>query len=106
MLIVSVVALGSKVVPGLVMATTGVRWIVDGVYQSGGAQAWQHVGGIIGVVLFAAALYTALALALEDQRKRTVLPTLRRGTAADVLKSDLSLQTEQVAAEAGVRSEL
>jgi hypothetical protein len=51
-------------------------------------------------------VYAAASLELEDERRRTLLPTLRRGAGADALTSDLADQVAQVAAEAGVRKPL
>lgn len=104
--LVSLVCMGSKVVPALVLAGTALRWVVEGLYETGGTETWQDISGVIGVVVCALALYAVFALELEDQFKRTVLPTLRRGAARRVLVADLETDTEQVGAEAGVRSQL
>ena len=104
--LVATVAISGKALPAVVMITTATRWVIDGVYQVGGGHVWQDISGVLGLVVCAAALYSALALELEDQRKRTLLPTGRRGDARSALEPHLRTQTDAVAAEAGVRSQL
>lgn len=104
--LVAVVALSGKALPAVVMLTTAARWLVDGVYQVGGGQVWQDISGVLGLVVCGAAFYTALALELEDQHKRRLLPTGRRGDAQLALEPELQPQTDAVAAEAGVRAQL
>lgn len=104
--LVAIVCFQSKAVAALVLASTASRWILEGIYQTSGTTFWQKASGVLGLVLCALALYTAFAMELEDQKKRTVLPILRRGAAKHALEPELGLQTETVAAEAGVRSQL
>lgn len=96
----------TKLVPALVLAGTGTRLCLTGVSQWTGGSGWRHVAGYAGVVLAALAVYAAASLELEDERRRTLLPTLRRGAGADALTSDLADQVAQIAAEAGVRKPL
>jgi succinate-acetate transporter protein len=97
----------SKLLPALVVALTAVRWTLTGVYKLGaGGVVWQHAAAWTGVALAALALYAMFSLELEDIRRRTVLPTLRRAGGRRALDHDLSEQVEAVAAEAGVRSQL
>jgi uncharacterized protein len=49
---------------------------------------------VVGLALCAIAVYAALAVALEDARRTTVLPTGRRGAGRDVEE------------EAGIRPQL
>lgn len=51
-------------------------------YQWTGAAGWTAAAGWMGLALGLVALYTALALELEDTRARTVLPVGRRGVGA------------------------
>lgn len=44
--------------------------------------------GVIGLVLAAAAVYAALTLAVEDQQRRALLPTWRRGKGAEAVSGD------------------
>jgi hypothetical protein len=67
----------------------------------GGPAAWQDAAGITGLVVLGIAAYCVLAFELEDQQRRTVLPTFRRGRAALAGAGDAAL--EEVACETGVR---
>ncbi|MHB1928320.1 MAG: hypothetical protein ACYCUG_02635 [Acidimicrobiales bacterium] len=51
-------------------------------------------------------LYAALAFEIEEQRRRTVLPTGRRGAGRRAVDSDLAHQVEKVANEGGARRNL
>jgi uncharacterized protein len=83
----------AKLVPATVMALAGLRFLVTGAYELSGSAAWKAAAGWVGLLLGAVALYAGLALALEANAGRTVLPLGRRGPI------DLS-------AEPGVRSQL
>jgi succinate-acetate transporter protein len=97
----------SKLVPALVVSLAGVRFVLTGIYKLGAAGlAWQHAAGWTGVALCGLALYAVLSLEIEDVLHRTVLPTLRRSRGKSALHARLDEQVEQVAAEAGVRSQL
>lgn len=96
----------TKMVPALVLALTGLRYVLTGIYKFGAGTGWEHAAGWTGVVLCAAALYAAVSLEVEDVKHHTVLPTLRRGQGKQVLHPDLGEQVQEVAAEAGVRSQL
>ena len=69
----------SKVLAGLVMALTSVRFYLTGAYELSSGTGWKEAAGIAGLVLAAVALYAGLAFELEDNRRATLLPTLRRG---------------------------
>jgi succinate-acetate transporter protein len=97
----------SKLVPALVVALSGVRFVLTGIFKIGaGGTVWERAAGWTGVALCALALYAVLSLELEDILHRTVLPTLRRQRGKRALQSGLSEQVQDVAAEAGVRSQL
>jgi uncharacterized protein len=83
----------AKLVPATVMALAGLRFLVTGAYELSGSAAWKAAAGWVGLLLGAVALYAGLALALEANAGRTVLPLGRRGPI------DLS-------AEPGVRSQV
>jgi uncharacterized protein len=57
-------------------------------------------------VLCALALYAALAMALEDIRRETSLPVLRRGLGRTSLEGNLDDQLARIEREAGVREQL
>jgi hypothetical protein len=97
----------SKLVPALVVLLAGIRFVLTGIYKIGaGGGTWQHAAGWAGVGLCGLALYAVLSLEIEDVLHRTVLPTLRRRSGKAALQSGLGEQVQEVAAEAGVRSQL
>jgi succinate-acetate transporter protein len=87
-------ATAAKLVPAAVLATAGLRFILTGLYELTASVTWEHVAGVVGVLLCALGLYAALAMTLEDALHRTALPLGRRG------------QARTVEAEAGVRQQL
>jgi hypothetical protein len=68
--------------------------------------AWKDIAGITGLMLAAVAVYAGLAFELEDSRRATVLPTLRRGAGRQSLAGDLPDEVAGVHHEAGVRRKL
>jgi uncharacterized protein len=94
--------LGRDVVAGTGMGILSGTWLSVGLvtltspagYQLTGSATWEDIAGVVGLVLCAVAVYAALAIALEDARRTTVLPTGRRGTGGDVED------------EAGIRAQL
>jgi uncharacterized protein len=72
----------------------------------GCSHAVEHAAGIVGLVLVAMVAYAALALELENLRRRTVLPLLRRGHGEEAMSADLAHQTRGLEHEAGVREQL
>ncbi|MPZ65299.1 MAG: hypothetical protein GEU83_07185 [Pseudonocardiaceae bacterium] len=95
-----------KVVPALVLFTASVRFILTGIHQLSGAPAVEAMAGIMGLALLALALYAALALGLEDVRRKTVLPVLRVGMGREALRGTPAEQVAGVEHEAGVREQL
>ncbi|MFI9121316.1 GPR1/FUN34/YaaH family transporter [Streptomyces bikiniensis] len=96
----------AKPVASLVMALASLRFLTTGVHELSGAEAWKHTAGVVGLVLAAVALYASFALALEDQRRRPVLPTWRHGAGADAFTGDPPSRIGEVTGEAGVRNQL
>ena len=84
MLVPALAALSGKLVAVAVLATTAVRFACTGMYQLTASATWENIAGAVGLVLCAVAVYAALAIALEDARRTTVLPTGRRGAGRDV----------------------
>ncbi len=105
-MLVPAAAAVSKLVPAAVMATSALRFLVTGVAEVSGSQAWLTAAGWVGVGLAVLALYAALALELEGVRHRTVLPLLRRGTAETAVSGDFDDEVVDVSREPGVRSQL
>jgi uncharacterized protein len=73
-----------KLVATAVLGTAAVRFACTGLYELTGSSTWEDVAGVVGLVLLALGVYAALAIALEDARRETVLPTGRRGAGRDV----------------------
>lgn len=96
----------SKLLAAGVMATTTVRWGVTAGYEFTGGHTWETAAGAAGLLLGVVALYASLAFELEDQRRQTVLPTLRKGSGLVAMRRDLPEQVDRVANEAGVRKQL
>lgn len=105
-LLSAVTAAQTKLVPAVVMLTTAIRFYLTAVYQLDGGGSWKRAAGYAGLVLGAVALYGAFSLEIEDIKRKTVLPTLRRGRGREVIAGSLSLQVEKLANEAGIREQL
>jgi hypothetical protein len=103
-LALSAVAVSSaKPLPGAVFAVAALRFVLAGVYELSGVGFWEHAAGIAGLVVSAGAAYCVLAFELEDQKRRAVLPTMRRhGTESAMSEGDAAV-LDRVAREAGVR---
>jgi uncharacterized protein len=92
-----------KPLPGSVFMLAALRFGLTGVYQLSGVTIWNHIGGIVGLVVCAGAGYCVLAFELEGQQRRTVLPTLRRGRGELAFSAGAAGQMDGIAREAGVR---
>jgi uncharacterized protein len=68
-----------------VLGTTALRFACTGMYELTASKTWEDIAGVVGLALFAIAMYAALAMALEEARRTTVLPTGRRGAATHVV---------------------
>jgi succinate-acetate transporter protein len=99
-------ALASKLVPALVLATAGLRFLVTGIYQLTSSEAWKDAAGVIGLLLAAFAIYAAYAAEFEDVVKRPVLPLGRRGKGERAVKGSYAEQIANVPHEPGVRQQL
>jgi uncharacterized protein len=80
-MLVPAVSASAKLVPATVMTLAAVRFAVTGAYHLTGSAGWKSAAGWVGLLLGAVAVYAALALALESNQGRTVLPLGRRGPA-------------------------
>lgn len=78
------VAVGGKLVATAVLGTAAVRFACTGLYELTASPTWEDIAGVVGLVLLACGLYAALAIALEESRRATVLPTGRRGAGLGV----------------------
>ena len=106
MLIPTAASATGKLVPATVLATTAVRFATTGLYQITASGTWKDIAGVVGLVLCAIAVYAALAMALEDATRRTLLPVGRRGFGAESMGGNLDGQLERIEREAGVREQL
>lgn len=106
MLVPASAALQGKLAPAAVLCTTALRFLLTGLFQLTASGAWADAAGIVGLFLGVLAVYTALALELEDAARRTLLPIGRRGPGASALTADLDGQLSNVAREPGVRTQL
>jgi len=105
-LLSAAVAAQTKGVPASVMAVTAVRFYLSASYHVSGSAAVEHAAGYTGLVVCAVAVYGAVALEIEDIRRRTVLPTLRHGRGRAAMRAGLREQVEKIGNEAGVREQL
>jgi hypothetical protein len=62
--------------------------------------------GVVGLALFALAVYAAWALLLEGTSKKTLLPLGRRGRGAIAVRGGLLEQGKEMSMEPGVRNQL
>jgi uncharacterized protein len=99
-------AASSKLVPSLVLATAGLRFILTGLYQLTAAEGWEEAAGVIGLCLAGIALYAAYATEVEDVLRRPLLPLGRRGEGALAVDAPYAEQIADVANEPGVRRQL
>jgi len=105
-MLVSASAATGKLVAAAVLTTTALRFLVTALYQLTGSDTWKVSAGVVGLALCALAVYTALAMALEESHRRTVLPLLRRDTGAVAITAELASQLRDIDHEAGVRAQL
>jgi len=106
MVVPAIAAAGGKLVPAAVLFTTAARFAATGIFELSASDSWEDVAGVIGLVLCAFSLYAALAMALEDAQRQTVLPLLRRRGGRDAFAQDFERQLAQLEHEAGVRKQL
>lgn len=104
--LVAATASVSKLVPATVFAVAALRFLCTGLYELSAAEVWEDVAGVIGLVLFALAMYAAWAAALEEAVGRTVLPFGRRGQGKVAVHGSLLEQLAKTPNEPGVRSQL
>jgi succinate-acetate transporter protein len=106
LLIPAIGAAFGKLVPAIVLLTAAARFFLTGLYQLSANPSLQYADGIVGLVLLGVAFYAALALTIEDTRRKTVLPVLRLGAGKKAVEGSVEDQIEGVGHEAGVREQL
>ena len=92
--------------PAIVLLTAAARFFLTGLYQLSANPSLQYAAGVVGLVLLGVALYAALALEIEDVRRKTVLPVLRVGAGKTAVEGSVEDQIVGVDPEAGVREQL
>ena len=100
------VAAASKPLVSTVFAVTALRFLLSGIYQLTGGGSWQTASGVVGLVVVAAAWYTAIAFALEAGHRKAVLPVFRRRGHAGPDPSSGDDPIGPVSHDAAVRSQL
>jgi len=95
-----------KLIAFAVLATTALRFVLSGLYQLTSGSGWEDAAGAVGLALCALALYAAAAMTLEDARRETLLPLLRRGPGRASLERGFDEQLAGIEHEAGVREQL
>jgi uncharacterized protein len=106
MLIPALGAFAGKVVAGVVLAATALRFVVTGIYQLNASTWWKTAAGDVGVVLGVFALYAAFAIAFEDVFGRPVLPTARHHEGRVATNGSFDEQLAGIEHDAGVRQQL
>jgi uncharacterized protein len=106
LLVPAIAATFGKLVPAIVLLTAATRFFLTGLYQLSTNPNLQYAAGIVGLVLLGVAFYAALALAIEDVRRKTVLPLLRVGAGRKAVEGSTEDWSEGLGREAGVREQL
>jgi uncharacterized protein len=106
MLVPAAASATAKLIPAAVLVTTAARFATTGVYELTASETWETIAGLVGLGLCALAVYAAAGMALEDARRRSMLPLGRRGAGAQSLEGNLDDQLERIEWEAGVREQL
>ncbi|TDU88835.1 succinate-acetate transporter protein [Kribbella voronezhensis] len=106
MLLLSITVSSTKLVVTAVFAVAAIRFLVAGGYELNGSTGWEHVSGVLGLLLVVMALYAAFGAGLEDALGRTVLPLGRRGEGKVAVQGSLLEQVRKVTNEPGVRTKL
>jgi len=96
----------SKLVPSLVLATAGLRFLLTGVYELSGSESWENIAGVVGLVLAALAIYAAYASEYEDVLKKPILPLGRRGRGQQAIKGTYAQQIAELSHDPGIRQQL
>jgi uncharacterized protein len=99
LLVPATVATLDKGVPALVLFAAAAKFVLSGIFQTTASIPVGTAAGAVGLVAAVIAFYAALALGLEDARRSTVLPVLRRHEAQRGTRAG-------VEDEAGIRGQL
>ena len=106
MLVLSAASLRGKPLFGGLLLLGACRFALTGIFEASGQAPLETAAGWLGIPLAAFSLYGGLALLLEENAQRTVLPVGRRGRARSSLEGNLDRQIERTDQEPGVRRQL
>jgi uncharacterized protein len=106
MLVPAAASATGKVVPAVLLATTAARFATTGIHQLTASGTWEDIAGVVGLFLCGLAIYAALAMAIEDARRSTLLPLGRIGAGRESVEGSFDRQLERIEREAGVREQL
>jgi succinate-acetate transporter protein len=99
-------SISGKPLLSVILALSTARAVVDAIYEFSGTLAIERAAGYVALAIAVAAWYAGTAMALEDVRQSTVLPTFRRGTSKTAIEGELGDQLGGSGTEAGVRRPL
>lgn len=105
-LLLAAAAVLGKPFIAVLLAVSAARALLSAVYELGGGQTWNHIGGWLALGIFCVAMYGGIAFLLEDALGHTVLPLGRRGGSREAVEGSLSDQLRGLEDEAGVRHTL
>ncbi|HWG63235.1 MAG TPA: hypothetical protein VG253_16170, partial [Streptosporangiaceae bacterium] len=106
LLVPATVGAAGKPLASLVITGVAIRFYLTGGYELSSASGWKYASAAEGLLLALVAVYAGLAFELEDNRGRTVVPTLRRGAAREAIAGTLADELAGLHKEAGVRKQL
>lgn len=96
----------AKPMLSVVILSISVRFFLTAAFELSASSTWEHAAAGEGLLVAVLAFYAGLALELEDQKLRTVLPTFRRGPARKAIAGTPADELAEVYKEAGVRKKL
>jgi succinate-acetate transporter protein len=99
----ALVTVSAKPLPSAVFTVVGIRFLLGGIYELGGTQAFSTAAGIAGLVVVGLSGYCMVAFDLEGIAHRTILPTFRRGRGRAALSGAPSAALDDLVHEPGVR---
>lgn len=106
LLVPAAMGLASKPLASMVITGVALRCCLTAGYELTAASALKYAAATEGLLLALLALCSALAFELEDNRLRTVLPTLRRGKGRVAVSGPPADELSGLWKEAGVRKQL
>ena len=96
----------SKVMPAVVIVAISVRFLLTGLYGLTGIDGFELAAGLTSPAVALLSLYVGLGLALEDSKRRVVLPLGRRDAGREALERAPMEGIGGAERDAGVRHHL